>query len=184
MTAGPEAPDHWFEPVADHLGDAYLRYSFTKGTDNEVSFLADVLALGPGSRLLDVGCGPGRHAHAFARLGVEVHGVDISATFVDLATRDAPPGATFERLDARDLRFDGEFDAAISLCQGAFGLVGAGPAPAQGLGRRRRSTPTVRSSPAWPGRCGRAGGSWCRRSRPTSRCAISRSTTPSTPIGG
>jgi SAM-dependent methyltransferase len=33
---------------------------------------------------------------------------------------------TFRRLDARHLRFDGEFDAAISLCQGAFGLVGPG----------------------------------------------------------
>jgi hypothetical protein len=27
---------HWFEPVADHLGDAYLRYSFTKGTRQEI----------------------------------------------------------------------------------------------------------------------------------------------------
>ena len=37
-------------------------------------------------RLLDVGCGPGRHAHAFASLGIEVVGVDISQRFVDLAT--------------------------------------------------------------------------------------------------
>jgi hypothetical protein len=29
----PDDADHWFEPVADHLGGAYLRYSFTKGTD-------------------------------------------------------------------------------------------------------------------------------------------------------
>jgi SAM-dependent methyltransferase len=33
------------------------------------------------------------------------------------------------RADARDLRFDAEFDAAISLCQGAFGLVGGPAAP-------------------------------------------------------
>ena len=38
---------------------------------------------------------------------------------------DAPPGATFERLDARHLTFDAEFDAAICLCQGAFGLATA-----------------------------------------------------------
>ena len=30
---------HWFEDVADHLGAAYLRYSFTKGTEQEVAFL-------------------------------------------------------------------------------------------------------------------------------------------------
>ncbi|MCU1373359.1 MAG: putative methyltransferase [Actinomycetia bacterium] len=116
--------DHWFEDIADHTGEAYLRYSFTKGTDQEVEFLVDALGLGPGSRVLDVGCGPGRHAHALARRGIAVHGIDISQRFVDLASAAAPSGATFERLDARALSFDGEFDAAISLCQGAFGLLG------------------------------------------------------------
>jgi SAM-dependent methyltransferase len=131
VTAGP---GHWFEPVADHLGAAYLRYSFTKGTDQEVAFLAEHLRLEPGMRLLDVGCGPGRHAHAFARLGLEVVGVDISQRFVELARDGAPAGATFERLDARTLAFDAEFDAAISLCQGAFGLTGGPGAPLDGDG--------------------------------------------------
>src|SRR5690606_8010785 len=53
---------HWFEDVADHLGEAYLRYSFTYGTAQEVEFLIDALALQPGDRVLDVGCGPGRHS--------------------------------------------------------------------------------------------------------------------------
>jgi SAM-dependent methyltransferase len=123
---GDEAggPDHWFEPLADHLGGAYLRYSFTKGTENEVAFLVGQLGLEPGQRVLDVGCGPGRHAHALARRGIEVLGVDISQRFVDLATASAPALASFRRLDARALPFDAEFDAAISLCQGAFGLAG------------------------------------------------------------
>lgn len=120
-------PAHWFEPVAEHLGSAYLRYSFTKGTTNEVDFLVEVLGLAPGDRVLDVGCGPGRHAHELGRRGMRVHGVDISERFVQLAAQGAPDGVTFARADARDLPFDAEFDAAISLCQGAFGLVGAGP---------------------------------------------------------
>jgi SAM-dependent methyltransferase len=70
-----------------------------------------------------VGCGPGRHAHEFARRDIAVHGIDISHRFVELARHNAPPGATFERLDARRLPYDGVFDAAVSLCQGAFGLV-------------------------------------------------------------
>lgn len=126
--------DHWFEPVADHLGAAYLRYSFTKGTAQEVAFLVDALGLEPGMRLLDVGCGPGRHAHALADQGIEVVGVDISQRFVDLARASAPPGATFQRADARQLAFDREFDAAISLCQGAFGLTGGPGAPVDGDG--------------------------------------------------
>ena len=117
-------PDHWFEPIADHLGRAYLRYSFTKGTRQEVDGVVEMLGLHPGSRVLDVGCGPGRHAHELARRGVVVHGVDISARFIDIASGNPPAGATFERLDARALPFDGEFDAAIALCQGAFGLLG------------------------------------------------------------
>jgi SAM-dependent methyltransferase len=129
MPDAPHPPDHWFEPVADHLGGAYLRYSFTKGTEQEVDFLVAELGLEPGMRLLDVGCGPGRHAHAFAVRGLEVVGVDISRRFVDLAARDAPPGATFVRGDARALAFDAEFDAVVSLCQGAFGLAG-GPGAA------------------------------------------------------
>ena len=115
---------HWFEGVADHLGDAYLRYSFTCGTVSEVAALVDVLDLVPGDRVLDVGCGPGRHSHELARRGHEVVGLDVSETFIALARRDAPRGATFVHGDARTMSFDSEFDAAISLCQGAFGLAG------------------------------------------------------------
>ncbi len=115
---------HWFEGVADHLGDAYLRYSFTCGTVSEVAALVDVLDLVPGDRVLDVGCGPGRHSHELARRGHEVVGLDVSETFIALARRDAPRGATFVHGDARTMSFDSEFDAVISLCQGAFGLAG------------------------------------------------------------
>jgi SAM-dependent methyltransferase len=123
----PTGEGHWFEPLADHLGSAYLRYSFTKGTVQEVDALVELGGLVPGTRALDVGCGPGRHAHELARRGVEVVGVDISARFVELARAEAPPGATFRVGDARELGFDAEFDLAYSLCQGGFGLL-CGPA--------------------------------------------------------
>jgi cyclopropane fatty-acyl-phospholipid synthase-like methyltransferase len=119
-----EPGHHWFEAVAAHAKSAYLRYSFTKGTVQEVDFLCAALPIEPGMRVLDVGCGPGRHAHELARRGITVHGIDISQPFVDLATEADIAGATFERMDARQLTFDAEFDAAISLCQGAFGLLG------------------------------------------------------------
>ena len=117
--------DHWFEPIADHLGAAYLRYSFTKGTRQEVDAVVGWLGLRPGMRVLDVGCGPGRHAHELASRGIRVHGIDISQRFIDIARSSDVDGATFERLDARSLTFDAEFDAVICLCQGAFGLMTA-----------------------------------------------------------
>ena len=136
---GPTPGRHWFEDVADHLGPAYLRYSFTKGTDQEVDFLVETLGLEPGMKVLDVGCGPGRHAMALARRGIGCVGVDISERFIEVAWEVSDREglghlASFERADARtmvgDPRFDagehpgGGFDAAISLCQGAFGLGG------------------------------------------------------------
>jgi 2-polyprenyl-3-methyl-5-hydroxy-6-metoxy-1,4-benzoquinol methylase len=124
-STGPSGP--WFNEIAAYLGPAYLRNSFTKGTGNEVGFLVDQLGLTPGMRLLDVGCGPGRHALALARRGFEVHGVDLSPDFIEIAraaatAEDLP--ATFEELDVRDLAADGEFDAVLCLCQGGFGLLG------------------------------------------------------------
>ncbi len=121
---------HWFEELADHMGPAYLRYSFTQGTAQEVEVLIDILGLEPGDRVLDVGCGPGRHALALAERGMDVVGVDISETFIAVAEAasqnlSSPTSrAQFHRADARDLDYVGEFDAVISLCQGAFGLSG------------------------------------------------------------
>ena len=115
---------HWFEEVAVHLGAAYLRYSFTYGTVREVDVLVEALGLVPGQRILDVGCGPGRHAHELARRGHEVVGIDISECFVALAREGAPEGASFVHGDARTMEFEAEFDASLSLCQGAFGLAG------------------------------------------------------------
>jgi len=117
--------DHWFEDLADHMGEAYDRYAHTKGTVQEVDHVIAALGLRPGERVLDVGCGTGRHAHELARRGIEVHGIDISQRFIDLASAAAVPLATFERADARSMAFDSEFDAVICLCQGAFGMMTA-----------------------------------------------------------
>ena len=118
---------YWFDEVAEFLGTAYLRNAFTKGTEQEVDFLIDALSLEAGMRVLDVGCGPGRHSLALARRGFDVVGVDHSAEFIRLA-RDAASAAAlaveFEELDVRELDHSGEFDATICLCQGGFGLLG------------------------------------------------------------
>lgn len=131
--------DHWFEDLADHMGEAYLRYSFTMGTVQEVDHIVEALGLRPGDRVLDVGCGPGRHAYELATRGIAVHGVDISERFIEIATDGAPDGATFERMDARSLSLDSEFDAVICLCQGAFGLMTANGEDATVVGGMARA---------------------------------------------
>ena len=134
--------DHWFEDLADHLGSAYDRYAHTKGTAQEVDHVVAQLGLAPGDRILDVGCGTGRHARELATRGYRVHGVDISERFIEIASEGAPAGATFERLDARSLAFVDEFDAVICLCQGAFGMMtadGEDEAVVAGMSRSLRS---------------------------------------------
>lgn len=131
MAEGPEAvaeegsgASHWFSALADHMGEAYERYSFTKGTEQEVETLIDMLGISQGQRVLDVGCGTGRHSRALAARGFEVVGVDISERFIEIATERATANERYVLGDARALNFDAEFDAVISLCQGAFGLTG------------------------------------------------------------
>ena len=129
-TGSAPGRSHWFETLADHVGPAYERYSFTKGTQQEVTFLLDALTLEPGERLLDLGCATGRHSRAFADAGLTVVGLDVAAAFLAVG-KEAAPAIGFVRGDARVLPLaDDSVDAAVSLCQGGFGLTG-GPAAAE-----------------------------------------------------
>lgn len=119
--------DPYFAAVGDALRENYLRYSFTKGTVQEVRFLLDLLKLEAGARVLDVGCGAGRHSVALAQADLDVTGVDVSGGLLDVARRhasDAGVKVAFFHMDAREMPFDREFDAVVSICQGAFGLMG------------------------------------------------------------
>lgn len=123
----PFAPEpHWYAELAEHLGSAYLGYDFVQRTGQEVQFLVDALALKPGDRLLDVGTGPGRHAIELAGRGIDVVAIDISRRFLALARQAAQEAGVVVSLfemDALAMPFEDEFDAVISICQGAFGLA-------------------------------------------------------------
>jgi SAM-dependent methyltransferase len=87
-------------------------------TDEEVNALLEVLPPPP-ARILDVACGQGRHAVRLARSGFQVTGLDTSATFLGsarAAAAESPTSVEFVQLDMRNLDFEQEFDAAISLC--------------------------------------------------------------------
>lgn len=133
----------WFNPIAEFLGPAYLRNAFTMGTEQEVAFLVDELGLEAGMRILDAGCGPGRHALALARRGMEVVGIDLSPAFVDLARSAAGEqhvSATFEVADIRTLAYEQAFDAVVCLCQGGLGLLGGGADEARAMARIAAAT--------------------------------------------
>jgi SAM-dependent methyltransferase len=117
----------YYADIGDFLGERYLEHGFTKGTIQEVDFLVEVLRLPAGARILDVGCGPGRHSLELARRGYRTLGIDLSRAFFEIASRQAANeglSAEFVVGDARAMTFANEFDAAICLCEGAFGLAG------------------------------------------------------------
>ncbi len=77
-------------------------------------------------RILDIGCGTGRHALELARRGYAVVGIDLSESLLRRAGEKAAAQGLhvdFRRHDARDLPFRREFDLAIMLCEGAFPLM-------------------------------------------------------------
>lgn len=111
----------------DVLGERYLEMPFAKGTAQEVDFLSGLLSLSVKDRVIDVACGPGRHAVEFARRGIRVTGVDISDKLLAIARKTADlekvTTVEFVKADARDIPYENEFDAAVCLCEGAFGVL-------------------------------------------------------------
>jgi SAM-dependent methyltransferase len=110
----------------------YMNNEFTRNTIKEVDFVLEELKLAPGCSILDVGCGTGRHTVELARRGYKVTGVDISAGMLAVAERAAKEaGVKVElvRTDATNFKSAKQFDAAICLCEGAFGLLGSSDHP-------------------------------------------------------
>jgi len=93
----------------------------------QVDFVERLLGLGEGDRVLDVGCGAGRHAILLQERGYDVTGVDLSPQLLRLAreawdARNAGrKGPVWMPGDMRWLPSGGPFDAAI-LLDHAFGV--------------------------------------------------------------
>src|SRR5512145_1072875 len=87
----------------------------------QINWLWEKLELQPGSRLLDITCGPGLYAVEFARRGCMVTGVDFSPAAIayakDLAcTEGLSASCTFIEQDVRDINFTGrDFDAVLFI---------------------------------------------------------------------
>jgi SAM-dependent methyltransferase len=104
----------WFEKW---FGEEYL-HLYPHRDDAEagrmVALLRDRLPWRSGLRVLDVGCGAGRHTRALAETGARVTGVDLSKAL--LARARHCTGATFARADMRRLPVRaGTMDLVVNL---------------------------------------------------------------------
>lgn len=99
--------DGWEEKAT-----GYHRY-FTEVSRHNIEPLLDAAGVRPGSRVLDIGTGPGMLAAAAAARAANVIGFDMSEEMVSLA-RQLHPGLTFEQgLADRLPCSDGQFDAVV-----------------------------------------------------------------------
>ena len=104
----------------------YDNEAFTSNTALETEFLLREMPLRPGMKVLDLGCGTGRHAVALAAHGIIMTGLDISSgQLAEAEKKAALAGVTvrFIQADAAAFTTAEQFDAAICLCEGAFGLL-------------------------------------------------------------
>lgn len=88
-----------------------------EGAAAEAEQLAE-LAGRSGGRLLDLCCGPGRHAIPLARLGFEVTGVDLSDFLLRKAQAradEAKAAVNWVRRDMREFAEPGAFDIVVNL---------------------------------------------------------------------
>jgi SAM-dependent methyltransferase len=91
----------WYE---EWFGEDYLRlYPHRDDADarRAVGLIGRTVGLSPGWRMLDVGCGAGRHARAFTELRAVCFGLDLSATLLRLARQVT--SAPLIRADMRHL---------------------------------------------------------------------------------
>ena len=116
----------WYESLYENYSHKYDKEPFVQGTAGECDFIEEEIDRDKSLKIIDIGCGTGRHAIELAKRGYNVTGVDLSKNQIKRAREKAQEegmNIKFQIQDARNLPFDGEFDLAIMLCEGGFSLM-------------------------------------------------------------
>ncbi len=120
------AVKQWYEEFFENYAEQYEKEVFVNGTNGEVDFIEQEIGHNKSCRILDIGCGTGRHSIELARRGYIVTGVDLSEAQLAKARSKAESAGVnvqFIKADARCLSFTNEFDLVEMICEGAFPLM-------------------------------------------------------------
>jgi ubiquinone/menaquinone biosynthesis C-methylase UbiE len=116
----------WYEKLFENYAEKYDKECFTQGTIGECDFIEQELGYNKSLKILDVGCGTGRHSIELAKREYNVTGIDLSESQLKRAREKAKTSGLiidFQQQDARDLHLDTCYDVAIMLCEGGFPLM-------------------------------------------------------------
>ena len=73
-----------------HAAEVVTVISMAVGRSAAARVVADIAEVGPGDRVVDIGCGPGTAVREAARRGATATGVDPSPIMLRIATRTEP----------------------------------------------------------------------------------------------
>jgi SAM-dependent methyltransferase len=107
------AYDRWYRTKATRLERPFYYHHHPR---HERAFVRSLLAkhdVPQGARLIDLGCGNGFYADAFAAQGLRVTAVDLSETAIEYAKSTHAHKVDWIAGDAFTLPFEGEFDYAF-----------------------------------------------------------------------
>ena len=116
----------WYEELFVNFAQTYDAEEFTKGTIGECDFIEKECDYNKTIKILDIGCGTGRHSIELSKRGYSVTGIDFSESQLQHAKNKASAQSLnidFQKHDARNPHFSNEFDLAIMLCEGGFSLM-------------------------------------------------------------
>ena len=111
-------PWHEDESFWKHMAQVLFSDHRWESAPEEIEKLITLIRLTPESAVLDMPCGPGRHALEFARRGFRVTGVDITKKYLEEAARRAEIENLPVDLICEDMRLFSRpeaFDLAINL---------------------------------------------------------------------
>ncbi len=116
----------WYEALFENYAQKYDKECFVQGTLGECDFIEQEIKEDKSLKIIDIGCGTGRHAIELTKRGYSVTGIDLSESQLKRArekSKDEGVEIDFQKYDARNLPFKDQFDLAIMLCEGGFSLM-------------------------------------------------------------
>jgi SAM-dependent methyltransferase len=111
----PEIPEDWYSQSFGALYPVIYAHRTIEAAGPEADFAARCLDLRDGQRVLDIGCGNGRHLFHLLRQTPHVVGLDYSPDLLAVARDLLGPGACLIRGDMRRLPLVPAFDAVTSF---------------------------------------------------------------------
>lgn len=117
MHQSPDAADEaaWYISAFGEHYPLIYRHRDDASARREIAALVHWLDVSRDARVLDIGCGAGRHLAALVEMGFEAIGIDLSEPLLAEAAQRPELADRLIRADMRDLPFTNEFDLGLSL---------------------------------------------------------------------